>query len=75
MLPIDQKTQYPVCLSGKRSGPPDDCGGSGGYLNLLNVLRDTNHPDYNHWMEWVGVDFDSERFDKDKINLRLKTTW
>jgi hypothetical protein len=75
ILPIDQKTQYPICLSGKRSGPPDDCGGSRGYWNLLNILRDPDDSDYNHWMEWVGVDFDPERFDKDKINLRLKTTW
>ncbi len=75
ILPIDEKLQYPVCLSGKRSGPPDDCGGPRGYVNLLNILRDPDDPDYDHWMEWVGVDFDPERFDVERINLRLKTTW
>jgi hypothetical protein len=72
ILPIDEKNQYPICLTGKRSGPPDDCGGAGGYLNLLNVLNDPNHPDYNFWIEWVGTDFYPESFDIDKTNLRLK---
>jgi hypothetical protein len=72
ILPIDEKNQYPICLTGKRSGPPDDCGGAGGYLNLLNVLNDPNHPDYNFWIEWVGTDFYPESFDIDKTNMRLK---
>ncbi len=72
ILPIDEKTQYPVCLAGKRSGPPEDCGGPWGYMELLDVLNDPNDPEYEDRVEWIGEDFDSELFDVDKINLRLK---
>jgi hypothetical protein len=27
ILPIDPKRIYPVCIGGKRSAPPEDCGG------------------------------------------------
>jgi hypothetical protein len=72
ILPIDEKTQYPICLAGKRSGPPEDCGGSWGYMDLLDVLKDPDHPEYEESKEWVGDLFDSEKFDIEKINRWLK---
>jgi hypothetical protein len=72
ILPIDEKTKYPICLMGKRSCPPEDCGGPWGYMDLLDVLRDPNDPEYDESMEWIGKDFDSEMFDIDKINWRLR---
>ena len=72
ILPIDEKTQYPICLAGKRSGPPEDCGGPWGYMELLDVLNDPNDPEYEDRVEWVGEDFDSELFDTEEINSRLK---
>ena len=73
ILPIDEKAQYPVCLTGKRSCPPEDCGGPSGYMDLLNVLSDPNDPEYDESMEWIGEDFDSEMFDNEKINWRLRS--
>ncbi|MGA8832332.1 MAG: plasmid pRiA4b ORF-3 family protein [Desulfomonilaceae bacterium] len=74
ILPIDEKTQYPICLTGKRSCPPEDCGGSTGYMDLLDVLDDPNDPEYEERIEWIGEDFDSEMFDIEQINRRLKGT-
>jgi Plasmid pRiA4b ORF-3-like protein len=31
ILPIMPEKAYPVCLGGKRSGPPEDCGGSAAF--------------------------------------------
>ena len=61
------------CLTGRRGGPPDDCGGPWGYAELLSILKDKNHEEYAERWEWVGQEFDPERFDLVAINETLKT--
>jgi hypothetical protein len=72
ILPVDEKTQYPICLAGKRSCPPEDSGGPWGYMEFLDILQDPNHPEYEDRVDWIGADFDSEMFDAEMINWRLK---
>jgi len=59
---------YPICLAGERACPPEDCGGPWGYQEMLEILKDTGHEEYEHWHEWLGEEFDAERFDVDKVN-------
>ena len=73
ILPMDAEAQYPICLKGKRSCPPEDCGGPWGYMDLLDVLNDPNDPEYDERIEWIGDDFDSELFDVEKINWKLRS--
>ena len=40
ILRPQEELKQPVCLKGKRSAPPEDCGGEGGYYHLLKALRD-----------------------------------
>ena len=54
---------YPVCPTGKRACPPDDCGGPWGYAELLDVLADPIHPEYHERAEWVPDGFAPELFD------------
>jgi hypothetical protein len=68
----DEELKHPVCLKGKRSAPPEDCGGVGGYYHLLEALRDTGHPDHKDLLEWAGDEYDPEHFDVDEVNERLK---
>jgi len=63
---------YPACLAGKRSCPPEDCGGPWGYADLLRMLDDPEHEEYSDYREWAGLDFDPERFDLDNINKSLR---
>ncbi len=63
---------HPVCLEGRRACPPEDCGGIYSYAEMLDALRDPDHPDREHWVEWMGDDFDAEAFDLDAVNRRLK---
>ena len=59
--------RYPQCLEGKRACPPEDCGGVGGYLNLLDVIKDPTHEEYEERLEWLGDDFDPEAFEPQNV--------
>ncbi|MFG2038916.1 plasmid pRiA4b ORF-3 family protein [Dactylosporangium sp. NPDC048998] len=71
----DPAVRYPRCTGGRRAAPPDDCGGIWGYLELVDVLRDPDHPEHRDRMAWVGIDdiadFTPERFDAEAINAAL----
>jgi hypothetical protein len=60
-----------VCLAGKFACPPEDCGGMWGYYNMLEVLKCPKNERYEELSEWIGEDFDPERFDIDEINAAL----
>ena len=59
------------CLDGARAAPPEDCGGPAGYAELLEALADESHPRHGEMRDWVGADFDPERFSLADINRRL----
>ena len=63
--------RYPRCLDGQRSCPPEDCGGIYGYTDLLEAIRDPRNEDHDRLVEWVGEDFDPERFDVALVNAML----
>lgn len=64
----------PVCVTGKRACPPEDCGGVWGYRRLLEALADPKHPEHKGMKEWLGGEVpDPERFSLERANLRLAT--
>jgi hypothetical protein len=63
----DSDIKYPVCTAGKRSCPPEDCGGSFGYMELLEVLKNPDHENHDSMVEWIGDDFDSETFNPKSV--------
>ena len=64
--------RYPVCLTGRRACPPEDCGGIWGYADLLKIIQDPDHEEYGEMMEWLGGEFDPAAFDVEEINLELR---
>ncbi|TAJ12850.1 plasmid pRiA4b ORF-3 family protein [Marinilabiliaceae bacterium JC017] len=68
VLPVDSAIKYPVCLTGRMSCPPEDCGGIWGYAQMLEVLQDPKHEEYDRCKEWLGGDFDPKYFNKDEVN-------
>ncbi len=52
-------SSYPACVAGKRTCPPEDCGGPWGYQHLMAVLADPEHAEQ---AEWVGEEFDPGAF-------------
>ncbi|KLL11397.1 hypothetical protein BL254_16665 [Protofrankia sp. BMG5.30] len=71
----DPAVRYPRCTGGRRAAPPEDCGGIWGYVELLQVLKNPDHPEYDEKLEWLGVDnaidFAPERFDAAAVNQAL----
>ena len=72
VLPPDAGFKRVICLAGENACPPDDCGGIGGYYEMLKIIADPKHPDHGHMKEWLGGERDLARFDLDKTNDALK---
>ena len=60
------------CLGGARSCPPEDCGGPHGYEELLEILFDPKHSEYQERRDWLGEGFDPERFNVELVNRGFK---
>lgn len=73
--PAEPDVGYPRCLTGRRAGPPEDCGGIWGYDALREILADPAHPEHDDRVEWLGLgsphDFDPAAFDLDEVNRAL----
>ncbi|OPY51135.1 MAG: Plasmid pRiA4b ORF-3-like protein [Methanosaeta sp. PtaU1.Bin112] len=65
-----EELKAPVCIDGKRSAPPEDCGGKGGYHDVLKALRDPSRPKNADLLEWLGK-YDPEHFDANMVNQKL----
>ncbi len=72
ILPYDGKKKYPVCIAGRMQCPPEDCGGVWGYADLLEILENPDHEEYENYMEWFEDGIDPEYFNKDEINRLLR---
>lgn len=71
-LPADPQMRYPVCLTGKRACPPEDCGGVWGYAEFLEAIQQLDHPEHESMLEWIGGTFDPSAFNLDEVNQQLK---
>jgi hypothetical protein len=58
-------TFAPRCLAGERACPPEDCGGIGGYLHIVEALTQPRHPEEAEVRALVGDEWTPEAFDVD----------
>ena len=63
---------YPRCTDGKRACPPEDCGGPWGYQDFLEAIQKPGHPEHEDMLEWIGGEFDPEKFDLEAVNQELR---
>lgn len=71
-----EDTPAAVCVDGRRAGPPEDCGGIGGYEAMLAAAADPSDPDHADALQRVEYylgdkDFDPARFDPAEVNQAL----
>ena len=71
LLPQEVGEVYPVCVAGAGACSPEDCGGTWGFAELIEVLADPDHEEHEAMLTWVGGVFDPERFDLDTVNESL----
>lgn len=71
-LEPEPKAQYPRCIEGARACPPEDCGGSWGYVDFLEAMADPKHENHRDMKEWIGGKFDPEKFNLNAVNRDLK---
>ena len=62
-------TRYPKCVVGSRACPPEDCGGIGGYENVLRVIADPSDEEYESMMEWLGGGYDPAAFEPGQVRF------
>ena len=62
-------------MAGARACPPEDCGGTPGYTQLIETLSDPEHPEHDDMLHWLGIekgtDFDPAHFDTRDANQRI----
>lgn len=73
VLPHERGAQLPQCVGGKRSAPPEDVGGVGGYARFLDAISNPADEEHEQYLHWVGGSFNSELFDLDAADRRLRT--
>jgi len=68
----EQGVKYPICVAGQRACPPEDCGGPWGYPDFVEAISNPDHREHEEMLEWVGGEFDPERFDLESVNKELR---
>ncbi len=72
VLPPDPALTTPLCLAGANACPPEDVGGSPGYLDFVDAVSDPNHPEHDEMLDWCGGSFDPTAFDAQPVNAFLR---
>lgn len=70
--PADAETTVPDCVDGRPACPPEDCGGTWGYRELLEILADPRHAEHTERRDWIGRPFDPEAFDPSDFEINLR---
>jgi hypothetical protein len=60
---------YPRCIAGERACPPEDCGGIDGYHDLIDIMNDPKHEEYEHMLEWLGGELEPEQFNAEDVHF------
>ena len=57
-----QNELLPSFVSGQNACPPEDCGGVYRYRELLKILTDPSHEEYESIVKWLGPKFNPVAF-------------
>ena len=71
IVKYDAGVGFLACLSGERHCPAEDSGGIHGYQEILEIMKDPSHEEYDEYKMWLGEGFDPDFFDIDLINRKL----
>ncbi len=69
----EKGVSYPKCIAGECACPPEDCGGAPGYFDLLEILHNPTHPEYEEKVIWLKehvkcyFPFEADKFEPDQV--------
>lgn len=71
-----KKNSIPECIGGARSRPPEDVGGTGGYEDFIEIIKDKKNPEREDMLSWAEKDtkgyiYDPGYFNINEVNRRL----
>jgi hypothetical protein len=72
ILEPDRRHQYPLCTGGARACPPEDCGGTSGYEELVRVLKSPKDEEHDSMLTWLGGYYDPSSFDANAVNRAFR---
>lgn len=67
----DYNYHYPKCIEAQGTCPPEDIGGTLGYIKFLEIINDKSHCDYEKLREWADDQNYKEVFDIEDTNMNL----
>ncbi len=68
----DPQQQYPICLTGSRACPPEECGSTRGYDEFIEALKSPRTKRQKDMLKRIGRGFDPEFFDLELVNDFLR---
>jgi hypothetical protein len=68
-----QNELLPSFVSGQNACPPEDCGGPYRYREIIEIIVDTFHEEYNDMVEWLGTKFNPTAFNRLSFEKGLGT--
>jgi len=69
ILPRETGIKYPVCIAGEKACPPEDCGGTDGYFDFLEAVKNPFHEQHKDMLRWAGGKFDPDCFNPAKVKF------
>jgi hypothetical protein len=72
VFPPEIDITVPTCLDGENACPPEDVGGPPGYEDFLAALADPNHEEHQTMRNWIGGEFDPNKFDPYSVSSRIE---
>jgi len=66
IFPKEARVKYPVCLDGKLSCPPEDCGSIPGYYQCIEAIKNQDNSD--GLLDWLG-DWKPDNFDPKQVKF------
>ena len=67
----DAVIEYPSFVDGARRCPPEDVGGTGGFMEFLEAALHPGHEEHHRMIEWYGGPFDPADIDEKRVRMVL----
>lgn len=67
---------YPVCLDGELACPPEDCGGISIFYEMLEILQNPDHEEFETYSTWLKEGYDPAYFNPGDVKFdNPRTRW